>query len=62
FSKWLLDDKYDTAELLTVYKAAETAAPAALAGLSAENNGAWFDVPDFRPGKNRKAGQMPADK
>ncbi|MDO9543474.1 MAG: Gfo/Idh/MocA family oxidoreductase [Kiritimatiellia bacterium] len=60
FSKWLLDDKYDTAELLTVYKAAETAAPAALAGLSAENKGEWFDVPDFRPGKNRKKGQMPS--
>ncbi|MDD5678746.1 MAG: Gfo/Idh/MocA family oxidoreductase [Kiritimatiellae bacterium] len=59
FSKWLLDDKYNLEELLTVYKAAETAAPAVLAGLSAEKNGEWFDVPDFRPNKNRKAGHMP---
>lgn len=48
FAMWLQDDNFDTSGLLTAVKAAETAAPAILAGLSAERNGEWLDVPDFR--------------
>lgn len=59
FAMWLQDDEYDTSGLLTVYKAAESAAPAILAGLSAEQDGEWFDVPDFKPNDTRKAGEMP---
>lgn len=42
-----------------VYKAVETAAPAILAGQSIEQNNIPIDVPDFRPGPDRKPGQMP---
>jgi hypothetical protein len=59
FAEWLLNDDHDTSEMLTVYRAADTAAPAILAGISAEKNGEWLDVPDFRPGENRKKGEMP---
>jgi predicted dehydrogenase len=59
FAKWMLDDNYDTSEMLTVYKAADTAAPAIIAGISAERRGDWIDVPDFRPDADRKLGEMP---
>lgn len=49
FAKWLIDDNFDASHLLTIYKAAEATAPAILAGLSAERNGEWIEVPDFRP-------------
>jgi predicted dehydrogenase len=39
----------DTTPALDVYRAAETAAPAILAALSAEQNSARLDVPNFRP-------------
>ncbi len=42
-----------------VYKAVETAAPAILAAESIENGNIPIDVPDFRPGPNRKPGEMP---
>ncbi|HYF48621.1 MAG TPA: Gfo/Idh/MocA family oxidoreductase [Planctomycetota bacterium] len=42
-----------------VYTAAETAAPAILAAQSIEQGSVCLNVPDFRPGKNRKAGQLP---
>ena len=44
---------------LDVYKAVETAAPAILAGQSIDENNVPIDVPDFRPGPNRKAGDWP---
>jgi hypothetical protein len=50
----------DTTPDLDVYKAAETAAPAILAAQSAELDGVRLDVPDFRPGPQRAAGQAPA--
>lgn len=45
---------------IDVYRAVETAAPCILAARSAEQGGANLTVPDFRPGKNRKKGEMPA--
>ena len=42
-----------------VYKAVETAAPAILAAESIEKDNIPIDVPDFRPGPNRKPGEMP---
>jgi len=59
FIKYLREE--ETNGLLTVYKAVETAAPAILAGISAERNGEWLDVPDFRPGPNREKGKTPKD-
>lgn len=44
---------------MDVYKAADTAAPAILAGLSIENGSIPFNVPDFAPGNNRRSGKMP---
>ncbi|MDY7010356.1 MAG: hypothetical protein SVV80_06325, partial [Planctomycetota bacterium] len=44
---------------MDVYKACETAAPAILAGESVEKDSAKFKVPDFRPGPDRPAGQLP---
>lgn len=43
-----------------VYAAAETAAPAAAAAWSIEQDGVPVAVPDFRPGPQRAAGQPPA--
>ena len=45
---------------LDVYKAVETAAPAILAAKSIAEGNMPLDVPDFRPGPNRKTGEMPA--
>ena len=45
---------------LDVNGAVETAAPAIVAGMSAENGGVPFAVPDFRPGEKRPAGRAPA--
>lgn len=42
-----------------VYRAVETAAPAILAAQSIEQDNRPIDVPDFRPGPKRKAGEMP---
>ena len=44
-----------------VYRAMDTMAPAALAVVSIERGGEVMTVPDFRPGPDRKPGQMPAD-
>lgn len=44
---------------LDVYKSVETAAPAILAAKSIAEDNAPQDVPDFRPGPNRKQGEMP---
>lgn len=43
-----------------VYRAAETAAPAALAAESIADGGRPRAVPDFRPGPHRKAGHKPS--
>jgi hypothetical protein len=42
-----------------VYKAMDTAAPAILAAESIDKGGKLLHVPDFRPSKKRKAGEMP---
>ena len=44
---------------IDVYQAVETAAPVIMAGLSAEQGGQTMDIPDFRPGKDRKKGEQP---
>ena len=44
---------------LDVYRAVETAAPAILAAKSIAEENTPQDVPDFRPGPNRKKGEMP---
>jgi len=49
----------DTPTAMDVYKAAEAAAPAILAARSIEQKNACLAVPDFRPGKGRKAGCRP---
>jgi len=49
----------DTPAELDVYKAVETAAPAILAGQSIDDENNPQVVPDFRPGPQRKAGEMP---
>ena len=46
---------------IDVYQAIGTAAPAILAAESIEQGSKPFKVPDFRPNKNRPAGQMPKD-
>jgi hypothetical protein len=43
----------DTTPEFDVYRAAETAAPAIMAALSAEQNSARLEVPDFRPEARR---------
>ena len=47
----------DAVPPLDVYTAVETAAPAIVAALSAEQGGACLEVPDFRPNAARKAGE-----
>lgn len=44
-----------------VYKAVETAAPGILAAKSIEEGGTPQQVPEFRPGPARKAGELPAE-
>lgn len=44
---------------MDVYQAADTAAPAILAAQSAEEGSVPLQVPDFRPGPSRRAGQSP---
>lgn len=44
---------------MDVYKAADTAAHAILAGLSIENANKPVDVPDFRPSEKRLMGRLP---
>ena len=50
----------DRSPELDVYGAAETAAPAVIAAMSAENGCIPLSVPDFRPDNARKPGQEPA--
>lgn len=45
---------------IDVYQAVDTAAPCILAAQAAEQGGATFTVPDFRPGPQRKKGQPQA--
>ena len=52
----LVDDR---PPVIDVYRAAEIAAPAAVAGTSAEQGSAPLPVPNFRPGPERKAGHAP---
>lgn len=49
----------DTTPPLDVYKAVETAAPAILAAQSIDQGNCCLEVPDFRPGAQRKPGQKP---
>lgn len=49
----------DTAPEMDVYKAAECTAPAVVAARSAEQDGVRLEIPDFRPGVHRAAGQFP---
>jgi predicted dehydrogenase len=44
-----------------IYKAADTAAPAILAAVSMDQDNMPQEVPDFRPGPNRKHGQLPTN-
>jgi hypothetical protein len=50
---------YDVVPELDVYKSVETAAPAILAAESIENDNQPMDVPDFRPGPDRRHGEWP---
>ena len=43
-----------------VYKAMNTAAPAVLASESIAQGSKLMQVPDFRPGPNRRKGELPA--
>ena len=52
---------HDVPPELDVYKSVETAAPSVLAAKSIEEENRPFDVPDFRPGDHRKAGEWPRD-
>jgi hypothetical protein len=47
------------APVVDVYRAANVAAAAAMAGLSAENGSRPLPVPDFRPGPARRPGERP---
>ena len=49
----------DTTPACDVYQTCDITAPAIIAGMSAEQGGVLLPVPDFRPGPNRKPGQMP---
>lgn len=49
----------DTPTEMDVYKAADTAAPAILAGISADKGGEPLKVPDFRPSTKRRPGRRP---
>jgi predicted dehydrogenase len=44
---------------IDVYRAAELAGPAIMAGMSEEQGGVLLSVPDFRPGPHRQLGQAP---
>ena len=48
----------DTPPPMDIYKAVETAAPAIIAAMSAEQGGRCMDVPDFRPGPHRAPGKI----
>jgi len=58
FRDALLDGK--TPEL-DVYRAVETAAPALFAAKSIAEGSVPFEVPDYRPGPHRKAGEAPKE-
>ena len=51
---------HDVAPEVDVYTAVETAAPAILAAKSIAEDNAPQDVPRFRPGTEREAGEAPA--
>ncbi len=55
FSAWLTDPEFDASEICDVYRACEITAPGILAGMSADRNGDWLDLPDFRK-KRRVSG------
>jgi predicted dehydrogenase len=57
FVEAVLDDRPPTVD---VYRAAEIAAVGILAGRSADDGGAVYAVPDFRPGPERVAGRAPS--
>lgn len=50
---------FDKPVEMDVYKAADTAAPAILAGISIENGSIPYQVPDFKPDDKRRPGKMP---
>jgi predicted dehydrogenase len=52
----------DTTPPMDVYKSVESAAPAITASISAEQDGKCLEVPNFRPGKKRKADFRPGKK
>ena len=56
FARAILDG---TSTDMDAYLAAEASAPGIVAGISAEHEGLPFEVPDFRPGSLRKAGEPP---
>ena len=56
FARAIIDD---TQTDMDVYLSAEASAPGIVAGISAEHKGLPFEVPDFRPGPNRTAGDPP---
>ena len=49
----------DTTPEMDVYKAADTAAPAILAGMSADRGSEPLEVPNFRPNEKRRPGEEP---
>jgi len=51
--------KEDTSPEMDVYKAADTAAPAILAGVSMDKGSKPLQVPDFRPNEERRVGEEP---
>lgn len=58
FAQSIIEDK---PVAMDVYAAVETAAPAIIAGECAEKGYTWMDVPDFRPGQHRQAGELPQE-
>jgi len=51
--------KEDTLPEMDVYKACDTAAPAILAGVSADRGNQCLEVPNFRPNEKRQVGEKP---
>jgi predicted dehydrogenase len=60
-SYWLDSILEDTTPPCDIYTAVETAAPAIVAGLSADLGGELLYVPDFRPGEKRQTGCAPQE-
>jgi len=51
----------DSPSPMDVYQAAETTAPALLAGASIDQGSKHLELPDFRPGARRKKGEAPQE-